>query len=44
MVSGLWRHGPTMLSQMEKEHIPWPVFKAGEMDNLIAFMNSAPGK
>jgi cytochrome c551/c552 len=43
MVSGLWRHGPTMLSQMEKEHIPWPVFKVGEMDDLIAFMNSAPG-
>lgn len=44
MVSGLWRHGPTMLSRMEKDHIPWPVFKVGEMDDLIAFMNSAPGK
>ena len=47
--AGTWngitmRHGPTMMSQIEKEHIPWPVFKAGAMDDLIAFMNSAPGK
>jgi len=39
MVSALWRHGPTMLEQMNRKHIPWPVFKAGEMADLIAWLN-----
>jgi cytochrome c551/c552 len=39
MVSALWRHGPAMLNQMNGKRIQWPVFKTGEMADLIAFMN-----
>ena len=39
MVSALWRHGPSMLSEMKQKKIPWPVFRAGEMPDLIAFIN-----
>lgn len=44
IVSGLWRHGPTMLNQMQKDHLPWPVFKTGEMADLIAFINQGGQK
>jgi mono/diheme cytochrome c family protein len=39
MVSALWRHGPAMLSEMNRKKIPWPMFRAGEMPDLIAFIN-----
>ena len=39
MVSALWRHGPTMLTEMKQKKIPWPVFRAGEMPDLIAYIN-----
>jgi len=45
MVSALWRHGPSMLNQMNQEKIPWPVFRTGEMADLIAFINGkAPNR
>jgi cytochrome c2 len=39
MVSALWRHGPAMLNQMNAKKISWPVFKTGEMADLIAHLN-----
>jgi mono/diheme cytochrome c family protein len=39
MVSALWRHGPAMLNEMNRKKIPWPVFRAGEMPDLIAYIN-----
>lgn len=39
MVSALWRHGPTMLTEMKQKKIAWPVFRAGEMPDLIAYIN-----
>jgi cytochrome c2 len=39
MVSALWRHGPAMLEQMQAKKISWPVFKAGEMADMIAYLN-----
>jgi cytochrome c2 len=40
MVSALWRHGPAMLDEMNRKKIAWPVFRAGEMTDLIAHLNS----
>jgi mono/diheme cytochrome c family protein len=44
MVSALWRHGPAMLEQMKQKHIPWPVFKVGEMADLMAWLNQGAKK
>jgi cytochrome c2 len=44
MVSALWRHGPAMLQQMKKKHINWPVFKVGEMADLMAWLNESAKK
>jgi len=40
MVSVLWRHGPTMLRQMESKKIGWPRFTGSDMADLIAYLNS----
>jgi cytochrome c2 len=40
MVSVLWRHGPEMLEQMNRKKIKWPHFEAGEMSDVISFLNS----
>jgi len=40
MVSGLWRHGPTMLESMKKQGTAWPRFEGREMADLIAYLNS----
>jgi mono/diheme cytochrome c family protein len=40
IVSALWRHGPTMLDQMQSKGIKWPEFRLGEMADLIAYVNS----
>jgi cytochrome c2 len=39
MLSVLWRHGPDMLAEMKQRKIQWPSFRAGEMEDLIAFLN-----
>ena len=39
MVSALWRHGPSMLAQMNSQHVPWPRFEGSQMADLIAFLN-----
>lgn len=38
MVSVLWQHGPTMLSRMREQKIPWPQFNTREMADLIAYL------
>jgi cytochrome c2 len=39
MVSALWRHGPSMLSEMKKEGVAWPRFEGSQMADLIAYLN-----
>jgi cytochrome c2 len=40
MVSALWRHGPSMLSQMQKDRVEWPRFEGSQMADLIAYLNT----
>lgn len=40
MIAALWHHGPRMMEQMNSKHVPWPEFTAGQMSNLIAYLNS----
>jgi len=40
LVSALWRHGPSMLSQMQKDRVPWPRFEGSQMADLIAYLNT----
>ena len=40
MVAVLWKHGPSMLRQMQDKHIAWPKLTQSEMANLIAYLNS----
>jgi mono/diheme cytochrome c family protein len=44
MVSDLWKHGPAMLDKMNAQGIVWPRFRAGEMSDLIAYLNSGERK
>lgn len=39
MISLLWRHGTAMLGEMKQRNIPWPVFRAGEMADLMTYLN-----
>jgi cytochrome c2 len=40
LVSALWRHGPSMLSEMKKAGVPWPRFEGTQMADLIAYLNT----
>jgi cytochrome c2 len=40
MVSALWRHGPSMLSEMKKEGVQWPRFEGSQMADLLAYLNA----
>ena len=40
MVSVLWRHGPAMLDRMKQRNLAWPRFTAGQMSDLIAYLNA----
>jgi mono/diheme cytochrome c family protein len=40
IVSVLWDHGPRMLEMMEQKKLAWPRFTAGQMSDLIAYLNS----
>jgi len=40
IAAAVWRHGPTMIQEMKKEHLNWPEFHGSEMSNLIAYLNS----
>ena len=39
LISVIWSHGPAMQAEMRKRNIAWPVFRQGEMADLIAFLN-----
>jgi mono/diheme cytochrome c family protein len=41
MVSALWDHGPQMRQQMRAKSLPWPLFNARQMSDLIAYLNAA---
>ncbi len=44
MISALWHHGPRMLEMMRAKGIAWQRFNAGEMSNLIAYLDSKNGE
>jgi mono/diheme cytochrome c family protein len=39
ITSALWKHGPQMLTELEKRGVSWPQFTNTEMANLIAHLN-----
>ena len=38
--AAVWQHGRAMLRATERENLSWPEFKASEMSDLIAYLNS----
>jgi cytochrome c2 len=38
--AAVFRHGSAMLDTMQKNNVRWPQFTAGEMSDLIAYLNS----
>ena len=36
----LWEHGPRMLERMNQRRVAWPRFEAGQMSDLIAYLNN----
>src|SRR6266566_4440162 len=38
--AAVWQHGRAMLKATERENLSWPEFKASEMSDLIAYLNS----
>jgi mono/diheme cytochrome c family protein len=42
MVTDMWNHATTMEQKMLEENLQWPVFKGGEMADLIAYLTSVP--
>jgi hypothetical protein len=41
VVTEMWNHVGTMERKMLEESVEWPVFKGGEMADLIAYLLSA---
>ncbi len=45
LAAAMWNHGPLMLQEMQEQQMPWPLFQAGEMVDLMEFLNrGAPGR
>jgi mono/diheme cytochrome c family protein len=42
MVTDMWNHATTMEQKMLEENLQWPVFKGGEMADLLAYLQSVP--
>lgn len=40
LIAVLWQHGPHMFEAMRQRGISWPRFTAGQMSDLIAYLNS----
>jgi mono/diheme cytochrome c family protein len=40
MVAALWKHGPKMLDEMERRKIAWPQLSAGDLSNLVAYLDA----
>jgi cytochrome c2 len=36
-----WNHGPMMLQTMEQQEVPWPVFRPGEIGDLLEFLRQS---
>jgi len=41
LASALWRHGPAMKARSEQLGIGWPTLEAGDIGDLISFLNDA---
>lgn len=39
MVAALWKHGPAMLAEAQKQSKPWPALSVAEMANITAFLS-----
>jgi hypothetical protein len=39
MAAALWNHGPLMLANMQQRQVAWPRFGAGEIADLMDFLN-----
>ena len=45
LATAMWNHGPVMLGRMREQQMPWPVFRPGEMVDLMEYLNrSLPEK
>jgi len=40
VVTEMWNHASTMEQKMLEESVEWPVFKGGEMSDLVAYVLS----
>ena len=40
VVTEMWNHASTMEEKMLKESLEWPVFRGGEMADLVAYLIS----
>ena len=40
LTSALWKHGPAMLEQMKAKNVAWPRLTPGDVENLIAYIDS----
>jgi cytochrome c551/c552 len=41
MVAVLWQHGPEMLRQMKGKGLTWPRFEAGDMADVVGYLQAA---
>ena len=39
LATAMWNHGPAMLQQMREQQMPWPLFRPGEMVDLMEYLN-----
>jgi nitric oxide reductase subunit C len=42
IVTAMWNHATTMEQKMLEENLQWPVFKGGEMADLISYLTAVP--
>jgi len=42
--TALWRHGPHMMDRVEESGAQWPVLQAGDVGNLVSFLNGSARK
>ncbi|HSA94175.1 MAG TPA: c-type cytochrome [Terriglobales bacterium] len=44
LATDLWNHGPLMFQTMQEQRKEWPVFRPGEMVDLIEFLSRGPAQ
>lgn len=42
LAAALWSHGPGMYERARKRHLPWPTLAAGDVGDLVTFLNTSP--